>query len=92
MGDSLENFFKNWSIFMQVCKNNWDDVDTKIGLKIINIAMKRNKENMLAMLKSISVTLHIMQRGNCNLLNVVNIWKKFKGNTERLWFLQKIHS
>lgn len=44
----------------------------------MNMAIKRNAEDMLLMLKPISVALDKMQKDNCSLSNVVNIWKNLK--------------
>ena len=52
---------------MQVCKDTWDGIDNNIWPKVMNMAIKRNPEDMLAMLKPISVALNNMQREICSL-------------------------
>ena len=44
---------------------------------------------MLAMMKPISVPLDNMQRDNCNLLNVINVWKNLNETLKHYGSLKK---
>ena len=46
---------------------NMDDMDSNVSSKIINIPIKRNSKDTLAMSKTFLVALCNMQRGSCNL-------------------------
>ena len=71
MCDSIEDCIKNGQFSCKFAK-------IIVNIDIIrsytkNTAMKKIEENMLAMLKPISVALNNMQRDNFSLSNVVNV-------------------
>lgn len=76
--DSLESYLKNWSILTKVCEDHRAEIDNEISSKILNIGLKRNVEDMIAILKPIATAIDVVQKNNCSLSECVFAWKKLE--------------
>ncbi|XP_067412762.1 heterogeneous nuclear ribonucleoprotein U-like protein 1 isoform X2 [Emydura macquarii macquarii] len=73
--DCFEQFIKNWPILIKLCEENRDKIDGSISSKVSNIGLKRNVEDMLSILKPISIASNKLQRNCCCIADAVEIWK-----------------
>ncbi|KAG5894136.1 hypothetical protein JTB14_024924 [Gonioctena quinquepunctata] len=74
--DSLEAFLKNWHTLVKICEEHRNNIDNDINKLVSNIAIKRNAEDLMALLKPISYALDLIQKENCTIARSVVIWKK----------------
>ena len=63
---------------MKICEENLNKIDTKIYLKVSNISLKRNVEELSKQLKSIATTLDVLQKNACIISDAVAVWKKLE--------------
>jgi hypothetical protein len=73
--DSLSAYLKNWSKLLTVCEEHRDDIDPEIARLIKDMAIKRNCEDHVRILKPIAVALDCMQASDCSIADSVEIWK-----------------
>ena len=72
--DSIENYLKNWSILFSICEDNEDIIDANIKNNVQSIALKRNCENLLKLIKPISVNFDKLQNDKTKISDVVEIF------------------
>lgn len=85
--DCLEKYLSNWSIIVKVCDENRDKISKDVHLKVMNLGLKREAESMLEIMKPVAVALDTIQKNNCSLGDVVEVWKNLKeklGNNSKI--------
>jgi uncharacterized protein YuzB (UPF0349 family) len=78
--DCLESFIKNWPVLLKICEDHRDVIDTGIRNKVTNLAIKRNAEDLLKILKPIAVALDKIQKNSCTISDALVIWKDLEKN------------
>lgn len=76
--DCLQAYIKGWSVLFKICEDHRDKIDDNVQSKVANVMLKRNVEDMIAILKPISVTLDKVQRNECPIAHAVYLWKQLK--------------
>lgn len=75
LSDSLSCYLNNWSKLLTVCEDHRNEIDKDIARLIQDMAVKRNCEDYLKILKPISVALDRTQAAACSIADSVHIWK-----------------
>lgn len=74
----LEAYIKGWPVILRICEDNREKIDSNVQGKVTNFMLKRNVEDMITILKPISVTLDKMQSNKCSIGEAVYLWKQLK--------------
>ena len=73
LADCLEVYISNWSTLLKICEDHRDKIDTNIISKVANVSIKRNAEDLLSIMKPISVALDCVQADTCTISQAVDI-------------------
>ncbi|XP_025051378.1 uncharacterized protein LOC102368925 isoform X2 [Alligator sinensis] len=73
--DCLEQFITSRPVLIKICEENRDKIDGRISSKVSNMGFKRSVEDMLGVLKPISIALSKLQSECCCIADAVEIWK-----------------
>lgn len=76
MVDCLESYIKGWPVMLKICEENRDTIDTAVKNHVSDLNLKRNIEDMIVVLKPISVALDKIQRDLCSLSEALLTWKE----------------
>jgi len=76
--DCLECYVKNWPVIMTICEENRLEIDTSVQNLVLNMALKRNCEDLLARMKPIAVALDKLQKNNSTIADTTEEWKKLE--------------
>ncbi|XP_018012992.1 uncharacterized protein LOC108670053 [Hyalella azteca] len=80
LADCLEVYLKNWPILLGVCDGEKrKELDKSIIRKVMDRNIKRTAEDMLKILKHISVALDKVQSDACNIGDATEVWKNLEG-------------
>lgn len=75
MCDCLESYIKAWPTMLRICEENRQTIDKDIQSKVGNVGIKRNAEDLLLILKPISIALDTVQSNTCTIADSVRVWK-----------------
>ena len=84
LADCLESFIKNWPVLVRICEEHRGEMDANICNKVNNIGIKRNAEDLLSLLKPISIALDKTQRDRSTIADAVEIWKDLEGDLNKI--------
>lgn len=82
MSDCLTSFIRNWQIMCTVCSENPSLIEKQIANLVQNFDLKRKAEDLLKLLKPISVALDRMQKDSTSIADSVSIWKELETQFE----------
>ena len=69
---------ENWVVLLNICEEFKIEIDPNIRNNVINIAIKTNAEDLVAILKPIATTLTKVEAGYCINGKAVYIWEKLE--------------
>lgn len=84
MCDCLISYVNNWPSFVTVVEADRGNIDSHIKDKIFNMAIKRNAEDMIAILKPIATALDHVQSNKCSISDAVVYWKILKSELDKI--------
>lgn len=90
MCQCLERYIDNWITLLRICEDFQDDFDKDVRKIVCDIAIKRNAEDLLAILKPISTALNQMQSNSCDIADAVVIWKTLQQSLDKVLSSKKL--
>jgi len=82
---SLASYIENWPILLRICENYKDNIDSDISNIVLNINIKRNIEDLLSALQSITDCLQKMQSSKCKINDIVFLWKTLEQDLKNVF-------